>query len=204
MNTLQTDKKGNILFPNGDTFGKIKSPNKKGTKAPIKKASIKVGEYIIGTGEVKDLDGKVIGIYKDDVSTPTDPEEIDTSKMSKAELSRMLDQRREKEKEEYCMGKDSSLIVTGELGRMLYGTDNRKLNGVAEQKLAEANKKYGWKYPDWESLSKGELLSEEFLTTYESYVDWYGFLKAHPEFSCTEKFYRKQWKHLLIRTLGIV
>ena len=103
----------------------------------------------------------------------------------------------------YKPGKDSALIVSGQLSKQLYG-DNRRVVTAATMALDNVNKKNKWKYNTWEELCANEDLSEKFLAEYDPYIDWYGFLQTHKNKVFTSKFEKKYWKRLLVRSLGIV
>lgn len=103
----------------------------------------------------------------------------------------------------YKPGKDSALIVSGQLSKQLYG-DDRRVVTAATIALDNVNKKNKWKYENWEDLCANEDLTEKFLAEYDPYIDWYGFLQAHKNKVFTSKFEKKYWKRLLVRSLGII
>lgn len=103
----------------------------------------------------------------------------------------------------YKPGKDSALIVSGQLSKQLYG-DDRRVVTAATIALDNVNKKNKWKYENWEDLCANEDLTEKFLAEYDPYIDWYGFLQAHKNKVFTSKFEKKYWKRLLVKSLGII
>lgn len=54
-------------------------------------------------------------------------------------------------KDIYVKGKDSALIVSGQLGKELYGEYREE--PIENQILDTINKKYNWHYSSWEELS---------------------------------------------------
>lgn len=133
-------------------------------------------------------------------SKPTD--DVVFEKLSKEGKIKYLEETRKKDQETYCRGKDSSLIVTGQLGKELYGVTT--IVSQSDIALEKANKKYGWNYKDWEELSINEDLTEEFLDAHQNDVSWYFFLKSHPDRRFTKGFMNRYPKQFMMRTLGLV
>lgn len=218
MEKIKVNAAGTLFRPSGEKMGKFTDNG-----VTIMRGKEVVGRRDPETGVVSGPDGKAIGVLmkvptrclpkgmcdeqeQGDQNEDNAVDTIDLDGMSKEAKVAALDKILRKKEEEYCPGKDSALIVSGEWGNRIYGPMNqRKRAGtVAETALQEVNKKYGWSYDDWETLSASEDLTEKFLNEYENYVDWYGYLKAHPRLSFSEKFAKKHWRHLLVRTLQIV
>lgn len=130
------------------------------------------------------------------------PKEIDTEKMSKTEKMKYIEGLRKKDKEVYCKGKDSALIVSGKLSKELYGTTS--IVSQSDITLEKVNKKYHWKYTDWEDLSCNETLTEDFLDKYQDDVSWYFYLKNHPDQEFTPTFIKRHPNAFRLRTLRLV
>lgn len=183
---LKIDKKGNILRPNGTVLG---APEKTGN---IYRSSNRTGRIDLTTGDVFDLKEQLLGkvdvekfeIFKKEIATPK------SSKKSK-----------EKSKSTYVPGLDSEFIVSGKFSKMMY----KASAPTAEEKaLEEINKKHGWKYTDWDDLSCNEDLTDSELEKYETYVNWYVFLSAHPDREFNDVYEKKFKSHLIIRSLGLI
>lgn len=223
MEKIKINAAGTLFRPTGEKIGKFTDNG-----MTIMRGKELTGTRDPQTGVVKDPGGNEIGVLTKipvrclpkDLQFPAGPVMVEKKgegddlaidmssleKLGKEAKAAALDKILHGKKEEYCPGKDSALIVSGELGNRLYGPkEQRKRAGtVAEAALQEVNRKYGWNYDDWEVLSANEDLDEKFLNEYENYVDWYGYIKAHPKLSFSEKFSKKHWKHLLVRSLQIV
>ena len=191
---LKTDKKGNILRPNGTVLG---TPEKTGN---IYRSSNRTGRIDLATGDVFDLKEQLLGkvdvekfeIFKDSICKTNKKKEIATPKSSKKS--------KEKSKSTYVPGLDSELIVSGKFSKMMYKTPTP----TAEEKaLEEINKRRGWKYTDWDDLSCNEDLTDSELEKYETYVNWYVFLSAHPDREFNDAYEKKFKSHLILRSLGL-
>lgn len=183
---LKIDKKGNILRPNGTVLG---APEKTGN---IYRSSNRTGRIDLTTGDVFDIKEQLLGkvdvekfeIFKKEIATPK------SSKKSK-----------EKSKSTYVPGLDSELIVSGKFSKMMYKAPTL----TAEEKaLEEINKKHGWKHIDWDDLSCNEDLTDSELEKYETYVNWYVFLSAHPDREFNDVYEKKFKSHLILRSLGLI
>lgn len=128
--------------------------------------------------------------------------EIDTEKLSKSDKIQYIEDQRKKAAETYCPGKDSKLIVSGKLSKELYGTTVTV--SQTDALLDKINKKYKWHYKDWESLSAGEDLTEEFLDRYQEYISWYDFLRCHPDRVFSADFEKRHPQQFLLRHIRIV
>ena len=183
---LKVDKKGNILRPNGTVLG---APEKTGN---IYRSSNRTGRIDLATGDVFDLKEQLLGkvdvekfeIFKKEIATPK------TSKKSK-----------EKSKSAYVPGLDSELIVSGKFSKMMY---KAPAPTTEEKALEEINKKHGWKHIDWDDLSCNEDLTDSELEKYETYVNWYVFLSAHPAREFNDAYEKKFKSHLILRSLGLI
>lgn len=127
---------------------------------------------------------------------------VDTESMSKSEKINYVEELRKKEKEVYCRGKDSALIVSGKLSKELYGTTS--ITSQSDVTLEKVNKKYHWKYTDWETLSCNETLTEEFLDRYQDDVSWYFYLKNHPTQTFSDAFIKRHPEAFRLRILRLV
>lgn len=212
---VSVDPNGVLIAPDKSKFGKFSEDLEN-----IYLKKVHMGRRDPKTGIVYDVNGSEVGLLaniptraipskalsktpKSSVSkSSVEKKKIETSSMSEKVLATVPLNRRRIADDVYKPGKDSKLIVTGQLSKQLYGND-RKVVTAADIALEEANKKNGWKYLSWEDLCEKEDLSEKFLITYDQYIDWYGFLLAHPKRTFTAKFEKKYWKRLLMRTLGI-
>ena len=192
---LKVDKKGNILRPNGTVLG---APEKTGN---IYRSNNKTGRIDLATGDVFDLKEQLLGkvdvekfeIFKDAICKTNEKKEIATPKLSKKS--------KEKSKSTYVPGLDSELIVSGKFSKMMYKTPTP----TAEEKaLEEINKKHGWKHIDWDDLSCNEDLTDSELEKYETYVNWYVFLSAHPDREFNDTYEKKFKSHLILRSLGLI
>lgn len=184
---LKVDKKGNILRPNGTVLG---APKKTGN---IYRSSNRTGRIDLETGDVFDLKEQLLGkidvekfeIFKKEITTP---------KPAKSK-------RKEEPKSTYVPGLDSELIVSGKFSKMMY----KASAPTAEEKaLEEINKKHGWKYTDWDDLSRNEDLTDSELEKYETYVNWYVFLSTHPDREFNDVYEKKFKSHLILRTLSLI
>ena len=193
---LKVDKKGNILRPNGTVLG---APKKSGN---IYRSSNRTGRIDIETGDVFDLKEQLLGkvdiekfeMLKDVICKTDKKEEIAISKPTKSK-------QKEEPKSTYVPGLDSELIVSGKFSKMMY----KAPAPTAEEKaIEEINKKHGWKYTDWDDLSRNEDLTDSELTRYEIYVNWYAFLSAHPDREFNDTYKKKFKEHLILRALGLI
>ena len=196
MYMLKVDKKGNILRPNGTVLG---APKKSGN---IYRSSNRTGRIDIETGDVFDLKEQLLGkvdvekfeALKDTICKTDKKEEIATPKPTKSK-------QKEEPKSTYVPGLDSELIVSGKFSKMMY----KEPAPTAEEKaLEEINKKHGWKYTDWDDLSRNEDLTGSELARYEIYVNWYAFLSAHPDREFNDTYRKKFKEHLILRTLSLI
>lgn len=105
-------------------------------------------------------------------------------------------------KSTYVKGKDSELIVSGQLGKELYG--ECRYEPIENQILDTINKKYNWHYNSWEELSEKKNLTEKFINQYETYISWWHLFKAHPERKFSEDFIKKHPSPFILKTLGLV
>lgn len=197
---LKIDKKGNILRPNGTVLG---TPEKTGN---IYRSSNRTGRIDLATGDVFDLKEQLLGkvdvekfeilkeaTLKDSICKTNKKIEIVTPKTSKKS--------KEKSKSTYVPGLDSELIVSGKFSKMMYKVSAP----TAEEKaLEEINKRRGWKYIDWDDLSHNEDLTDSELEKYETYVNWYVFLSAHPDREFNDVYEKKFKSHLILRSLGLI
>ena len=197
---LKIDKKGNILRPNGTVLG---TPKKTGN---IYRSNNRTGRIDLETGDVFDLKEQLLGkvdvekfeifkeaTLKNSICKTNKKKEIATPKSSKKS--------KEKSKSTYVPGLDSELIVSGKFSKMMY----KASAPTAEEKaLEEINKKHGWKYTDWDDLSCNEDLTDSELEKYETYVNWYVFLSAHPDREFNDVYEKKFKSHLILRSLGLI
>ena len=210
---LKVDKDGNILKSDGKVFG-----------APIKTGRVYRGSGVVGcidweTGTVFDNKNREIGKVEDVTvfecyAKRTSPKK--TKKFlethSATEPKKTKKKGSDKEPKETVVevvesipvspGYDSAKIVSGELSKELYGT--QLYTSLDDRLLEEVNKKYKWKYKNWEELSEKEDLSDDFLDKYDSQVSWYHFLLTHPDRQFSGKYSKKFKGHLMMRTLGLV
>ena len=205
---LKTDKKGNILRPNGTVLG---APKKTGN---IYRSSNRTGRIDLATGDVFDLKEQLLGkvdvekfeilkeaTLKDSICKTNKKKEI-AAKDPAAEAPKSTKSKsKEKSKSTYVPGLDSELIVSGKFSKMFYKTPTL----TAEEKaLEEINKKHGWKHIDWDDLSCNEDLTDSELEKYETYVNWYVFLSAHPDREFNDAYEKKFKSHLILRSLGLI
>ena len=73
-----------------------------------------------------------------------------------------------------------------------------------EKALKEINKSHGWKYADWDELSRKENLTDSELEKYETYVNWYVFLSMHPDREFNDIYKKKFKQHLILRNLNLI
>ena len=212
---LKIDKKGNILRPNGTVLG---TPKKTGN---IYRSSNRTGRIDLETGDVFDLKEQLLGkvdvgkfeVLKEATCKINKKKEITAaktskkSKKSKNKPNKVIstpDSKSElkiESKNTYVPGLDSKLIVSGKLGKILYKTPAP----TAEEKaLEEINKRHGWKYMDWDDLSRKEDLTDSELERYELYVNWYYFLSMHPDREFNDTYKKKFKQHLILRTLNLI
>ena len=212
---LKIDKKGNILRPNGTVLG---TPKKTGN---IYRSSNRTGRIDLETGDVFDLKEQLLGkvdvgkfeVLKEATCKINKKKEITAaktskkSKKSKNKPNKVIstpDSKSESKiesKNTYVPGLDSKLIVSGKLGKILYKTPAP----TAEEKaLEEINKRRGWKYMDWDDLSRKEDLTDSELERYELYVNWYYFLSMHPDREFNDTYKKKFKQHLILRTLNLI
>ena len=205
---LKIDKKGNILRPDGTVLG---TPKKTGS---VYRSNNKTGRIDLATGDVFDLKEQPIGkvdierfeIFKE--STPkgaickTNEKKEIAIKDPEAEAPKPTKSKpKEESKNTYVPGLDSELIVSGKLSKMLY----KSLSLSAEEKsLEEINKSHGWKYTNWDDLSRKENLTDSELEKYETYVNWYDFLSTHPDREFNDTYKKKFKQHLILRTLNLI
>lgn len=201
MYMLKVDKKGNILRPNGTVLG---APKKTGN---IYRSGNRTGRIDLATGDVFDLKEQLLGkvdiekfeilkeaTLKGSICKTDKKEEIATPKPTKSK-------QKEEPKSTYVPGLDSELIVSGKFSKMMY----KEPAPTAEEKaIEEINKKHGWKYTDWDDLSRNEDLTDSELTRYEIYVNWYAFLSAHPDREFNDTYKKKFKEHLILRALGLI
>ena len=212
---LKIDKKGNILRPNGTVLG---TPKKTGN---IYRSSNRTGRIDLETGDVFDLKEQLLGkvdvgkfeVLKEATCKINKKKEIAVaktskkSKKSKNKPNKVISAPDAKSgskiesKNTYVPGLDSKLIVSGKLGNMLY----KMPAPTAEEKaLEEINKRRGWKYMDWDDLSRKEDLTDSELERYELYVNWYYFLSMHPDREFNDTYKKKFKQHLILRTLNLI
>ena len=201
---LKVDKKGNILRPNGTVLG---APKKTGN---VYRSSNRTGRIDLATGDVFDLKEQLLGkvdvekfeTLKDAICKINKKKEIADAKKSK-EIpdSTPKPETKKESKNIYVPGLDSELIVSGKLSKMIY----KSQPPTSEEKaLKEINKSRGWKYTNWDDLSREEDLTDSELEKYELYVNWYAFLSAHPDREFNNIYKKKFKQHLILRTLGLI
>lgn len=106
------------------------------------------------------------------------------------------------QKDIYVRGKDSKLIVSGQLGKELYG--ECRYEPIENQILDMVDKKYNWHYSSWEELSEKKDLPEKFIDAYELYISWWHLFRAHPERKFSEDFIKRHPKPFMLKTLRLV
>ena len=227
---LKIDKKGNILRPNGTVLGAPKktgniyrSSNRTG-RIDLETGDVfDLKEQLLGR-----VDGGKFEILKEASRKEATLKEVSlkeatckinkqkeiavakTSKKSKKSKNKSIktisapatkSEPKIESKNTYVPGLDSKLIVSGKLGNMLYKTPAP----TAEEKaLEEINKRRGWKYIDWDDLSRKEDLTDSELERYELYVNWYYFLSMHPDREFNDTYKKKFKQHLILRTLNLI
>lgn len=201
---LKIDKKGNILRPNGTILG---MPKKTGN---IYRSSNRTGRIDLTTGDVFDLKEQLLGkvdvekfeTLKEVIYKINKKKEIADAKKTKKNTDSTINSEPKKEtKDTYIPGLDSELIVSGKLSKMIY--KSQKLS-AQEKALKEINKSHGWKYTDWDELSRKENLTDSELEMYEKYINWYGFLSMHPDREFNDIYTKKFKQYLVLRALNLV
>lgn len=198
---LKVDKKGNILRPNGTILG---IPKKAGN---IYRSSNRTGRIDPETGDVFDLKDQLLGkvdvekfeIFKE--STPKSAICKSNKKKEIADVKNPEPKPKTEPKNTYVPGLDSELIVSGKLSKMIY---KPQAPSAEEKALKEINKSHGWKYADWDELSRKENLADSELEKYETYVNWYVFLSMHPDREFNDIYKKKFKQHLILRSLNLI
>lgn len=207
LKRITVNPNGILIAPDKTKLGKFTEDKEK-----IFLKNIQTSRRDPDTGVVYNMNGEVIGML---VKIPNSAlakhlregeskvNQIPKTKESKKDDSNVPLVKRPVVEDVYKPGKDSALIVSGQLSKQLYG-DDRRVVTAATIALDSVNKKNKWKYENWEDLCANEDLTEKFLAEYDPYIDWYGFLQAHKNKVFTNKFEKKYWKRLLVRSLGII
>lgn len=199
MSKLKVDKKGAIKREDGSVLG---TPIKTGK---IYRGASRTGRIDLETSVVYNLKEEPLGevdlsVWGDlfskallklnktsrkDKKIPSEGEDV--------KVENTPGKRTNKSNSVYVPGKDSTLIVRGWLGRILWPSN---YSDIIDEKLDKINKENGWEYTNWEWLCAKEDLSEEVLSRYVDSINWYVFLRFHPEKQFSETFKAKYSKQL--------
>lgn len=199
---MKVDKKGNILREDKTILG---APIRTGK---IYRSGARTGRIDLETGKVFNLKEQELGevdlslfgtLFDDKIAklkeakakeerkaareTKKNGKTVTNNEPEKSISEKVADVRKA-EKESYIPGKDSYLIVTGRLGRICWP---QKYDTENSSEFNEVNTQLGGGFLNWVHLSAKAELSDKDLVKYEKNIDWYTFLKFHPERKLPEK-----------------